>query len=45
MTFDSGMVLVGSKEDLEERVEIPENPGPDKPVQLSDSIDGILTGR
>jgi hypothetical protein len=44
MTFDSGMVLVGSQEDLEDRVEIPDHPGPDDPVQLGDSIDGILTG-
>jgi hypothetical protein len=43
MTFESGMVLVGSKDDLERRVKIPEDPGPDHPVELSDSVDSVLT--
>jgi hypothetical protein len=45
MTFESGMVLVGSKEDLEKRVTIPEDPGPDHPVELGDSVDNVLTAR
>lgn len=45
MTFESGMVLVGSKDALEEKVTIPENPGPESPVELNDSVDSILTAR
>lgn len=45
MTFESGMVLVGSKDALEEKVTIPEHPGPDSPVELNDSVDAILTAR
>jgi hypothetical protein len=45
MTFESGMVLVGSREDLEEKVEIPSDPGPENPVKLKDGIDDVLTAR
>jgi hypothetical protein len=45
MTFESGMVLVGSKDALEQKVTIPEHPGPDAPVELGDSVDAILTAR
>jgi hypothetical protein len=45
MTFDSGMVLVGSKESLEQNVDIPKKPGPDNPVKLKDGVEDILTAR
>lgn len=45
MTFESGMVLVGSKEALEQKVTIPNEPGPDEPIELADSVDAILTAR
>lgn len=45
MTFDSGMVLVGTREDLEEKVDIPKDPGPENPVELKDGIDNVLTAR
>lgn len=45
MTFDSGMVLVGSRENLEQNVDIPENPGPENPVKLKDSVEDVLTAR
>jgi len=45
MTFASGMVLVGSQEALSDNVEIPDHPGRDRPVQLKDDVNLILTGR
>ena len=45
MTFESGMVLVGSRENLERNVDIPENPGPENPVKLKDTVEDVLTAR
>lgn len=45
MTFESGMVLVGSREDLDERVTIPTNQNASHPVELRDSISNLLSGR
>ncbi len=49
MTFESGMVLVGSREALEERVKIPKADGSasaePEPVQLHDTVKSVLTGR
>jgi hypothetical protein len=42
MTFDSGMVLVGSKDALENNVEMPKET--DDPVALHDSIARLLSG-
>ncbi len=52
MTFESGMVLVGDREALETRVELPDdagdpaaaNEGP-PPVMLYDTVKTLLTGR
>jgi hypothetical protein len=46
MTFKSGMVLVGSKQALEEHVELPEEDkcAAQEPVVLKDSIERLLTG-
>jgi hypothetical protein len=45
MTFESGMVLVGTREDLDERVEIPDESDSDEPVRLHDNVRRLLTGR
>jgi hypothetical protein len=45
MVFESGMVLVGDNEALRDKVIIPDNPGPDHPVKLGDSVDKLLAGR
>lgn len=45
MTFQEGMVLVGSPEDLAQRVHIPEDQGPDRPVELHDTVKNVLTGK
>jgi phage tail sheath protein FI len=44
MTFKSGMVLVGDLEDYRDRVKLPDENSPDKPVELHDTV-AKLTGR
>jgi hypothetical protein len=50
MTFESGMVLVGDREALENRVEIPKDDrsaqaGKPEPVKLNDTVRSVITGR
>jgi hypothetical protein len=46
MTFKkSGMVLVGNMDALNNRVELPDDEASDKPVQLHDTVERLLTGR
>lgn len=45
MSFQSGMVLVGSREALENNVELPADDDQDAGVKLNDSIRSLLTGR
>jgi hypothetical protein len=45
MTFKSGMVLVGDVDALEKRVELPSEENSNRPVQLHDSVERLLTGR
>lgn len=45
MTFESGMVLVGDVESLDQRVKLPEEKDSDEPVELNDTVERLLTGR
>ena len=45
MTFKSGMVLVGKDEDLEERVDLPDDADSGEPVKLNDTVQNLLSGR
>jgi hypothetical protein len=45
MTFESGMVLVGSGEDLDRRVDLPASATSNEPVVLRDNVRALLTGR
>jgi 37-kD nucleoid-associated bacterial protein len=45
MIFDSGMVLVGDMESLDQRVKLPEKQDGQEPVELNDTVQRLLTGR
>jgi hypothetical protein len=52
MTFESGMVLVGDRESLDKRVDIPKGQGAagaadgkPEPVKLHDTVESVITGR
>jgi hypothetical protein len=45
MTFKSGMVLVGKDEDLDERVDLPDDAASGEPVKLNDTVQNLLSGR
>lgn len=54
MTFESGMVLVGDREALDKRVDIPKSQGQagadagagkPEPVKLHDTVESVITGR
>lgn len=45
MTFTSGMVLVGSRESLDENVQLPEDAASGEPVKLNDTVQNLLAGK
>jgi hypothetical protein len=45
MTFESGMVLVGDREALDERVELPKEQNSGEPVIVKDAVANLLSGR
>jgi hypothetical protein len=45
MTFKGGMVLVGTKQDLEDRVEMPDGHANGGPVVLKDDVASLINGQ
>jgi hypothetical protein len=45
MTFQSGMVLVGDQDALDQHVALPEQQDSGEPVVLNDRVEDLLAGR